>query len=133
MVNMTSLIFLLGMIFTDQATLKIVIQNVRVGKGSVVVEIYNDEKLFLKKPVVSQIQRANSTSLELSFSFPQGTYAIAAYQDLNNNKKLDAGIFHIPKEPYGFSNNYRPEFSAPHYKDCSINVEGQTTSVIRLK
>jgi uncharacterized protein (DUF2141 family) len=133
MINRSLLIFLLGLIFTDQTTLKVVVQNIQVGKGSIVVEIYNDEKMFLKKPIASQIQKANNSSMEFSFNVPQGMYAVAVYQDLNDNKKLDAGMFHIPKEPYGFSNNYRPQFSAPHYKDCLIKVTGQTTSTIALK
>ena len=34
---------------------------------------------------------------------PPGRYAIAVFQDLNGNGKLDQSFFGVPKEPYGFS------------------------------
>ena len=131
--NITSLLLLCVGFFVHQATVKIVVQNVQPGKGSIIVSIYNDEGDFLKKPMASQTQKANGQVMEFSFDIPPGEYAIAVYQDLNDNKRLDAGMFHIPKEPYGFSNNYRPSFSAPHFKDCVISIAGQTTSIIHLK
>jgi uncharacterized protein (DUF2141 family)/uncharacterized membrane protein len=33
---------------------------------------------------------------------PSGRHAIQAYHDENGNRKLDTGLFGIPKEPYGF-------------------------------
>jgi len=35
---------------------------------------------------------------------PQGECMVWAYQDGNNNGKLDSGIFGIPKEPIGLTN-----------------------------
>lgn len=35
---------------------------------------------------------------------PPGTYAVAAYQDVNGNQQLDSNLFGIPQEPVGFSN-----------------------------
>jgi uncharacterized protein (DUF2141 family) len=127
------ILLLLGSFFTDQTMLKVVVQNVQAGKGSVVVSLYNEEKTFLKKPIASQIQKAEAGVIVFSFTIPPGEYAVAAYQDLNDNKKLDAGMFHIPKEPYGFSNHYRPTLSAPHFEPCLITITGSTTSVIDLK
>jgi uncharacterized protein (DUF2141 family) len=132
-IKTVSILFLVAAIFTDQAALKVIVQNVQVGKGGIVVEVYDSENSFLKRPIASKTLNANSNVMEFLFNIPPGTYAIAVYQDLNDNKKLDAGLFHIPKEPYGFSNNYRPKFSAPSYKDCLIKVTGMTTSVINLK
>ena len=132
-IKTVSILFLVAAIFTDQAALKVIVQNVQVGKGGIVVEVYDSENSFLKRPIASKTLNANSNVMEFLFNIPPGTYAIAVYQDLNDNKKLDAGLFHIPKEPYGFSNNYRPKFSAPSYKDCLIKVTAMTTSVINLK
>ena len=133
MVKLILMTLLCWLVRTDQATLKIVVRHIQADKGSIVVEIYNSETGFLKKPVASETQKASSGTMEFSFNIPAGLYAVAVYQDLNGNKKLDAGLFHIPKEPFGFSNNYRPSFSAPDYKDCVIAVIGQTTSIIVLK
>lgn len=51
---------------------------------------------------------------------PHGTYAFAVYQDINKNKKLDVNLVGYPSEPFGFSNNVRPRFSAPSFDACKF-------------
>ena len=51
---------------------------------------------------------------------PAGEYALAIYQDLNSNKKLDTNLVGYPKEPFGFTQNIKPRFSAPTYNECKI-------------
>ena len=41
------------------------------------------------------------------------SYAIAVFQDLNQNSELDTYFVGIPKEPYGFSNDVRGGISGP--------------------
>ena len=53
-------------------------------------------------------------NLQTSFNLEPGDYAVAIYHDENGNGQLDKRLFGIPKEPYGFSNNYRPRLSAPN-------------------
>ena len=64
-------------------------------------------------------------------SIPQGTYAVAIFQDLNGNGKLDENMFGAPKEPFAFSNNIVPRFSTPTFEDCKFNFSGteQTISI----
>lgn len=38
---------------------------------------------------------------------PTGDFAISLFQDLNQNTELDTGFFGIPKEPYGFSGDWK--------------------------
>jgi len=54
----------------------------------------------------------NPQVLELGERRP-GTYVVAAYFDINGNRKLDRGVFSNPTEPYAFSNNARNRFSEP--------------------
>jgi len=115
------------------AKLNVVVKDVKVGKGSVVLEVYDSEKNFLKNPVARQTVKAGSQALEFSFDLAEGNYAIAIYQDVNDNKKLDKGWFGIPTEPYGLSNNFRPKFSAPSFNDCKFKIAQQTTTTILLK
>ncbi|CAH0994075.1 hypothetical protein EMA8858_00182 [Emticicia aquatica] len=61
---------------------------------------------------------------------PTGEYALAVYQDLNGNKQLDTNIIGFPKEPFGFSQNVRPKFSAPDYDECKISYNANNTSFI---
>ena len=68
-------------------------------------------------------------------TLPKGTYAIALFQDLNNNGKLDTNLLGIPKEPYAFSNNVKPVFSAPKFQQCSFEFteENQLISISLIK
>ena len=122
-----------GAFLSTPAKLKVVVRDIKVGKGSIVLEVYDNEKSFLKKPAAKQIAKANNQNLEFSFELPEGNYAIAIYQDINDNKKLDKGLFGIPTEPYGLSNNFRPKFSAPSFNDCKLKIAQQTTTTILLK
>ena len=72
----------------------------------------------VKTMVVSPAGRNSAT---VSFAdIPYGKYAIMVFQDMNGNKKLDKGFLGIPKEPFAFSNNFRPLFGPPSWKDCEI-------------
>jgi uncharacterized protein (DUF2141 family) len=64
-------------------------------------------------------QSAPSRTPSLRFVFPQvppGTYAVAVFQDVNGNGRLDRTPLGLPLEPYGFSNDAgrlrRPNFPA---------------------
>ena len=58
-----------------------------------------------------------------------GFYAIAGFHDENYNDELDQGIFGIPLEDYGFSDNARGFFSAPDFDDLKFRVRGKTTVI----
>ena len=126
-------ILLVETLYSNPAKLKIVVNNVQIEKGNVVVEIYDNDKDFFKKPMVTKTVKASNQSLDFSFDITEGIYAVGVYQDINENKKLDKGWFNIPKEPYGLSNNYRPRFSAPVFNDCKFKVVQAMTVTILLK
>ncbi len=119
--------------FTRDDTLTVIVKNVQTGKGTVAVAIWDDENLFLKKYFVAQSRKADKDTVAFSFVLADGRYAISVYQDINDNQKLDLGLFNIPKEPTGFGNNFRPRFSAPKFKDCAINLTQSATEEIELK
>ena len=54
-----------------------------------------------------------------------GTYAIAVIHDENSSKELETGIFGIPKEGVGFSNNPKIIFGPPSFKDASFALCSQ--------
>jgi uncharacterized protein (DUF2141 family) len=63
---------------------------------------------------------------------PYGRYAVQAYHDENNNKKLDTGMFGIPSEPYGFSNNAKGSFGPPKYSEAEFPVT-KSTELIEIR
>ncbi|NLZ95638.1 MAG: DUF2141 domain-containing protein, partial [Bacteroidales bacterium] len=60
------------------------------------------------------------------------SYAFSIYHDINSDKECNLSFFGIPKEPYGFSKNYRPILSKPSFHDCKINLYQDMTIVIDL-
>jgi len=64
---------------------------------------------------------------------PSGEYAIRSYQDENGNGTLDLGLFSVPKEGVGSSNDARGFMSAPTLKDMLFDVSGPTALSMQIK
>jgi uncharacterized protein (DUF2141 family) len=60
-----------------------------------------------------------------TFVLPKGSYAISVFHDLNGNGKLDKNMFGAPKEPYGFSRNYKPFMRAPRFEEVVVEISEQ--------
>ena len=60
---------------------------------------------------------------------PPGTYAVAAYQDLNGSGRLDRGFFGMPKEDLGFSRNPSLRFGPPAFARCAVTIGNDDASV----
>jgi uncharacterized protein (DUF2141 family) len=55
------------------------------------------------------------------------------YHDEDENGLLNKnGIFGIPSEAYGFSNNPRAFFGPPDYEKCTFQVASDKAIVIKL-
>ena len=108
----------------EPAKLSVEFTNVRKGKGKLLVAIYKpNDKFGDEKPGIAKIIEVNSTASHfVTFDLEPGKYALAVYHDLNGNEILDKNFVGIPKEPYGFSNNFRPRFSAPSFNDCAFEL-----------
>jgi uncharacterized protein (DUF2141 family) len=114
--------------FTQASTTKLTIEvdNIKNSSGqNVSVGIFEKSafpttgKAKYEKSIVP-----TGNHVSITFELPNGDYAIAVYQDLNKNKRLDKNFFGVPKEPYGFSNNFKPKMSAPDFSDCSFTLSG---------
>ncbi len=117
----------------EDEPLKVSVNNVKVGKGNIVIEIYDRQETFFKKSVAKKTVKASDKMLDVSFELPQGTYAVVIYQDENENKLFDRNLLGLPKEPYGLSNNFKPRFAAPTFNDCKFILEQTTSLSINLR
>jgi uncharacterized protein (DUF2141 family) len=116
-----------------RTTLKVEISNIKQGKGKIWIAVFRPEEKFGgDKPTIYKIVEVRSAAtLRADFEIEPGRYALAVYHDLNENNMLDKNFVGIPKEPYGFSNDFRPRFSAPTFEDCAFDVpqDGRALSV----
>lgn len=71
--------------------------------------------------------RGNSFVLKV----PAGEYVFSLYQDVNCNKKLDANVLGIPKEPYGFS-NYDGKSIPNSFEKLKVAINKNETVLIKI-
>jgi acyl-CoA reductase-like NAD-dependent aldehyde dehydrogenase/uncharacterized protein (DUF2141 family) len=69
----------------------------------------------------SPVGNASTQTIDVG-DLPPGRYAASVYLDENENGKLDSGLFGIPKEPVGASNNPRHRMGPPHFEDCIFTM-----------
>jgi len=78
--------------------------------GEISAGVFAREQDFRQPPADWRSVTPTTRTLQLKFSDLQpGDYAVAAYQDLNGNNRLDATIARHPTEPWGISNGARPD------------------------
>ncbi len=107
--------------------------GIKADKGDVYVALYNTEDSFLKTPYKGDIVKVNNKKAIAVFKdIPEGDYAISAFHDENDNKKMDTKIFGIPKEPIGISNNAKGFFGPPKYKDAKFTANKDITLQITM-
>ena len=67
------------------------------------------------------------------YNLPKGEFAIACFQDTNNDNKMDTKTFGIPKNT-GFSNNKKKIFGIPpSYKTARMILDKSKTILIKIK
>ena len=75
-------------------------------------------------PVKSKVNR------KMLYVFPRGEFAVACFQDTNNNSKIDKNFLGIPINT-GFSNNKRKFFGIPpNYKSALISDQPKFLKII---
>ena len=122
------LIVSIGYISAQDLTVRI--ENADVGKGHLMIAVFNSEDNFPNKSFSEQRIAVTDRTMVITFpGLPAGKYAVSVYQDSNNNGKLDTMIFGIPKEKYGFSNDAR----MPNYEKCRFEFNGNTDITIQIK
>lgn len=109
-------------------TLEII--NVIENGGTIYVSIYSNEQSYRNRQASFSFQfEANSTIISHELTIPHGEYAIAMFQDSNNNGRLDYGLFGIPRELVGMSNYFGRGFPANNFDKLKIFVNNTTEKI----
>lgn len=88
------------------------------------VAVYNSEEDFLTTRTIASDQfKVEGNIIEGQIYLPFGLYGISVFHDINSDGVLNTGMFGIPKEPVGFSNNARGSFGPPKFGDVSFNFK----------
>lgn len=116
----------------DQPQVVVNITNIKQLKGNIRVAFYKKGSGFPKEGSITYAKEVKVSKLgEMSLSFidiPFGEYAIAVFQDKNQNQKIDKNFVGYPTEPFGFSKNFKPKFSEPDFSDCNVVISSNNNS-----
>lgn len=111
----------------DGTNLRVVATNVKSNQGKLYVRVYDKKDDWLsyryrtQKSVAVAGNRTDDT-VTVELLLPAGEYALSVFQDVNDNGKLEHNFIGMPREPAGLSNNVRPRFVPPKYKDAKFAV-----------
>jgi uncharacterized protein (DUF2141 family) len=98
-------------------------KNLNGTKGTLLLAIYNSESSFIQDG--KEFRTAATPSKKGVYTFknlPAGEYALAIFQDENDNGELDKNWVGIPTERYGFSNNVMGSVGPPSFHDAKVVV-----------
>jgi uncharacterized protein (DUF2141 family) len=121
--------------YSQTFNLELTVTNIKTVKGEIIVAIFNNENSFLKenKEFKKYKIKINNYSEKYTVSnLPKGKYAISLFHDENSDKVCNLNFLGIPKEGYGFSNNFTPILSAPTFEECVIDLQNNTSMNIKL-
>ena len=114
----------------SQTVVTVEITNVVVNGGIVYVDIFSTADGFRNgNPYISFELQANNTVISREFSLPNGEYVISAFQDSNNNQRLDYNLFGVPRELVGMSNYFGRGYPSKNFDRQKILVNNSTGTI----
>ncbi|MDR2966221.1 MAG: DUF2141 domain-containing protein [Treponema sp.] len=119
---------------SQNVSITIEVTNLTVNGGKVYLVLFSNADSFRREqPDFAFELNDNSAVAVQTVSVPPGDYVISAFQDANNNQKLDYGLFGIPKELVGISNYNGQGFPSKNFDRQKIPLNSTTGRVsIRL-
>lgn len=98
-------VFIIGNITANEVSFTIEVQGVTVNGGTIYGAIYSNNNTYRNsQPEFTFSGNPTNNILNFTLQIPEGEYVIQVYQDVNNNGRLDFGLFGIPREPVGITN-----------------------------
>ena len=108
----------------ETVTLTITVTGLSPNEGQIIVSLFDEEKQYLKQPLSTLRESIHDgDTLDVEFAnLKAGLYAVSMFYDLDNDGELDTGMFRIPKEPIGFSNNARGKFGPAKWQQTNFQI-----------
>jgi uncharacterized protein (DUF2141 family) len=118
-------------------TLVIEMKGFRSDKGKALVALFGSKDGFPDKPKKAarriEVDIKNRAALAVLSDVAPGTYAVAVLHDEDNNKAMKTGLFGIPKEGYGASQDARGNFGPPSFGDAKFDIRAGRRVTTRIK
>lgn len=119
---------------TGDAAITLNVGNIETPEGQLKVALYNSEEGYKGGQVV-RAASADVSADTVSFSFEglsDGEYLVAIYHDANSDNEMNANMFGIPTEQFGFSNDAMGRMGPPSWRAAKFTVDGTVIQDITL-
>ena len=120
----------------DMATLTVKVEGVSAKGGNLRVGLYDQAAFPVRgsKPINGRVVPATAGEMTVTLEgIVPGEYGVKALDDENANGVMDFTMGFMPGEPYGFSNDAKPNMGPPAWNDVKIMVKpGANTITIHL-
>lgn len=105
--------------------IEVSVTSIRSDAGLIRVAVCPERTFLAACPWQVSVPARKGTVVALVRGVPPGRYAIQAYHDANSNNDVDRGIFGIPKEGIGFSNDAMSRLKRPKFSDAAFDHRAQ--------
>ncbi|MAE08521.1 MAG: hypothetical protein CL661_07150 [Bacteroidetes bacterium] len=137
-IYLLTLMILFGLTICGQnlSTITVRVSNIELNGSKIFIALYDNENNFDQKLGTFDSLKIVSKTETIDVKFKDvksGDYAVAVFQDLNNNSKLDKVGLNIPQEPVGISNYATNRIlGRPKFKNAQFQVSRDTLILIPL-
>lgn len=120
-------------------TLVVSVEGIRSAEGDIAIGLFRNDADFQDERACIQISFPKKDlingKMTVQFSIAPGTYGLCVLDDENSDRQMEYGIFHIPREGFGFSDYYHSGLTKPRFERFSFNVSpGQVKNIqVRLR
>jgi len=128
-IGMIAVVMLAGV--AEAAPLTVQVEGASPGQGPVLIGICSGSLDFGSCRYSQNVQPPAAEFQVVFPDVPEGSYAIAVFQDTNGNTNLDRDPRGLPLEPYGFSNG-TGRTAPPSFEAARIRVAGPTLTKVRI-
>ena len=113
--------------------LTVKIKNLKNTEGRLEVSLFSTEADWLNTGTQKIVEFKHTDEVVVTFeNVTPGIYAVSVIHDENSNGDLDTGVFGIPTEDYGFSNDAKGRFGPASFDDSKFEMSADKEIVINI-
>ena len=135
----STLVSLIPLASSASNTVEITISGIQEKEGNILIAIFDKEEVWLDIPeAILLLDKPASEAkdgklvFQTDKSFPESV-SITAYQDINEDNKLNKNFFGKPTEPYGFTNNIRHSTRSASFEEANITISDDSKVKIEIE